>query len=262
MNSIVNSESSINNDKTGRHVISHSTSYRVKSRSEINILLSKLLKNHTLLSISISDSTRTFGSMILELNSDKSYLVLDEFYPRNELKNSLLGSELSVDTQLEGIEIQFKTRVDAVAEKDGIEYYRVSYPRKVFHFQRRSSYRVAVGISDSVPLALSTENDVLLHAELRDISLGGVSARINSPTTDALNVGDEIPTCIIHTPEGKKIVSSLEIARIEEGSSSQSLRVGARFIHISATDRQELSRLIAKLDRENVKKLKRLSDNN
>ncbi len=113
-----------------------------------------------------------------------------------------------------------------------------------------------------MPLALSTENDVLLHAELRDISLGGVSARINSPTTDALNVGDEIPTCIIHTPEGKKIVSSLEIARIEEGSSSQSLRVGARFIHISATDRQELSRLIAKLDRENVKKLKRLSDNN
>ena len=92
--------------------------------------------------------------------------------------------------------------------------------------------------------------------------MGGVSARINSPVTETLAIGDEIPACIIHTPDGKKIVSSLEIARIQEGTSSQSLRVGARFIHIAATDRHELSKLIAKLDRENIRKLKRLSDTN
>ncbi len=260
MNSVANSDSSLADDKTSRHIISHSTSYRVKSRSEINSLLKKLSKQHTLLSIRIGDSARVFGSMILELNCEKRYLVLDELYPRNEIKKSILNNQLSISTQHDGVEIEFKVKVEAIAEKDGIEYYKVSYPAYVFHFQRRSSYRVNTGISGSVPLALSTENNVLLHAELRDISLGGVSARISSPITEVLAVGDEIPTCIIHTPDGKKIVSSLEIARIEEGTSSKSVRIGARFIHISAADRHDLSRLIAKLERENIKKLKRLSD--
>jgi c-di-GMP-binding flagellar brake protein YcgR len=262
MNSIANSNISIANDKTGHHIISHSTSYRIKSRTEINSLLGKLLKYHSLLSIRIDDNPRTFGSMILEMHSEKRLLVLDELYPRNELKKSILKNKLSIEAQHEGIEIQFKVQVEAIAEKDEIEYYRVSYPDNVFHFQRRTSYRVNVGISDSVPVALSTENDILLHAELRDISLGGVSARINSPTTEVLAVGDEIPTCIIHMPNGRKIVSSLEIARIDEGTTSQSIRIGARFIHIAAADRQELSKLIARLDRENIKKIKRLSGTN
>jgi c-di-GMP-binding flagellar brake protein YcgR len=262
MNSVANADDSLANDKTSQHIISHSTSYRVKSRSEITSLLNKLLKNHTLLSIALADSAKIFGSMLLEVNSEKPYLVLDELYPRNELKESLLHKKLSIETQFDGIEIRFTVKVEAVAKKDEVEYYKVSYPAHVFHHQRRSSYRVNVGISDSVPLALSTENDVLLHAELRDISLGGVSARINSPTTETFAVGDEIPTCIIHTPDGKKIVSSLEVSRIEEGNSPQSLRIGARFIHIAAADRHELSKLIAKLDRENIKKLKRLSNAN
>lgn len=260
MNSSTNADISLANDKTSRHIISHSTSYKVKSRSEINNLLNKLLKNHTLLSIMVNDNPKIFGSMILELNSEKDYLVLDELYPRNELRESLFNSELSIDTQLDGIAVQFKVKVEAIAEKDEAAYYKAGYPAHVYHHQRRSSYRVNIGVSPSVPLALSTENDVLLRAELRDISLGGFSARVYSPTAEVLAVGDELPTCIIHTPDGKKIVSALEIARVEEGTSSQSVRIGARFIHIGAADRHELSKLIAKLDRENIKKMKRLSD--
>ena len=258
MNNLALNDQQLANDKTSQHVISHSTSYRVKSKAEISSLLGKLAKNHTLLSILVNGSTKMFGSMILEVNDEKRYLVLDELYPRNELNKSLLNTKLSVETQLEGIEVRFTTNVEAIAEREEIEYYKVSYPAFVFHHQRRSSFRVNIGVSDSIPIALSTEDDILLHAELRDISQGGVSARISSPSANILSVGDEIPTCVIHTPEGKKIVSSLEVARIEDSSNSQAVRIGARFIHISGTDRHELSRLIAKLDRENVKKLKRM----
>lgn len=260
MNSAANTDISLANDKTSQHVISHTTSYRVKSKSEISSLLTRLSKNHTLLSILVNGSSKMFGSMILEVNEDKRYLVLDELYPRNEFKNSLLNTKLSIATQLDGIEIRFTVNVEAIADRDDIDYYRVSYPAFIYHHQRRTSFRANAGLSDSMPIALSTQNDVLLHAELRDISLGGVSARINSPTADLLAVGDEIPTCIIHISDGKKIVSSLEIARIEDATSTHSVRIGARFIHISATDRHELSKLIAKLDRENIKKLKRFID--
>ena len=247
-------------DNASQHIISHSTSYRVKSRAEISGLLGKLFNNHTLLSITLEDSKKVFGSMILEVSHDESYLVLDELYPRNELKVSLVERKLFIETQVDGIEVRFTVKVNAIATRDGIEYYKAPYPAYIFHHQRRASFRVGIGVTEAMPMAMSTEDDVLLHAELRDISLGGISARINSPTAGGLAVGDEIPTCIIHTPDGKKIVSALEIARIDEATATQSVRIGARFTQLSAADRHELSRLIAKLDRENIKKLKRLTD--
>ena len=257
MNNLASNERVSANDKTSKHIINKSTSYRVTSKSEIHSLLSKLEKNHSLLSIIVNGSPKVFGSMILEVNETKPYLVLDELYPRNEISESLLNKKLSIETQLEGIEIRFTVNVDAAATRDEIEYYRVSYPSFVFHHQRRSSFRASVGLSKCVPVALSTEDDKLLQAELRDISLDGLCAQINSPIARELSVGDEIPTCVIHTSEGKKILASLEIARIKEIENSQAIKIGARFIHISATDRHDLSRFIAMLDRENIKKLKR-----
>lgn len=242
-------------------VAPQNTSYRVKSRSEIESLLKKLHKNHTLLSIRMESRKQTFGSMLLEINPEKKYLVLDELYPRKEIKESLMGKKLIIDTHLDGIEVGFSVNVEAVAERENIEYYKVSYPRSLFHHQRRASFRVDVGVSTSIPIALSTLENVMLQAELRDISLGGLSARISTPMSSGLSTGDEIPTCIIHTPAGKKIVCALEIARLEENEQSQSLRIGARFIHLPASDRNELSRFIAGLERENIKKLKRTGDN-
>jgi len=160
------------------------------------------------------------------------------------------------------VELGFSVKISAVAETDGSEYYRVNFPASVFHHQRRDCFRVGVGVSSSLPVALSTEDEVLLHAELRDISLGGINIRINTPVAENIAVGDEIPTCIIHTPDGKKIIAAMEIARIEENTQTRSLRVGARFIQLPAADRQELSRFIAKLQRENIQKMKRIGDIN
>ena len=260
MNSVVDVPDESNNSNTGFQVPVQSTSFRIESPSEIESLLKKLNKNHTLLSIRFKNSSKSFGSMLLEVNRDRNYIVLDELYPRHEIKEPLVGQKLIIDAQLEGIEVGFTVEVLAVAEQEGVEYYKVSNPSSLFYYQRRASFRVGVGISTSIPVALSTINDVLLHAELRDVSLGGISARINTPIAGNVSIGDEIPTCIIHTPENKKIVCSLEIARMETHETSQSVRFGARFIQLSGSDRHELSRFIAKLERDNIKKLKRTDE--
>ncbi len=262
MNSVVDISDDKDDSSPGFTMPVQSTSFRVESRAEIESLLKKLNKNHTLLSIRLGNNEKSFGSMLLEINQERNYLVIDELYPRHEIKVPLVNSKLRIDTQLNGIELGFGVEILAIAEQEGVEYYKVSYPSSLFYYQRRASFRVGVGISTSIPVALSTLEDVLLHAELRDISLGGISARINTPMPGNIEVGDEIPTCIIHTPEGKKVVCSLEVSRIETHDTSQSVRVGARFIQLSASDRHELSRFIAKLERENIKKLKRTDELN
>lgn len=238
----------------------NSASFLVKSKDEIQTLLSKTCKTHTLLTVVFDGINKEFGSMILEMNTDRNYLVLDELYPRNGINFPLLNEKLLISTQLEGIELSFSGVVEAISEKDGDEYYKVAIPKKLYYRQQRETYRVPISISTPLSAALSTEDDVLIHAELRDISLGGLCARLTTPAGEFLTTGIEIPTCIIQTPEGKKIVSSLEIVRVEETQPLRNQKIGARFISLGKADRYELSRLIAKLDRENIKNIKRQRD--
>ncbi len=241
--------------------ISHNTSYRIKSKDEIQSFLTKLYKNHTLLSITVGKSNKVFGSVVLEVNMEKAYLVLDELYPRDEVRSSLLDQTISIETQIDRILLRFSSTIKAISEKDGAEYYKVKIPKYLYHHQRREYYRVPISITNPLLANLSTENDVLLHAELRDLSLGGLSARLKSPPSEQLVIGDEIPTCIIQMPNGKKIVSPIEIVRIEETKPLKNTRIGARFIDLNNGDRRELSQAIAKLDRNNIKNLKRQKDN-
>ncbi|MFQ5661347.1 MAG: flagellar brake protein [Gammaproteobacteria bacterium] len=260
MNNVVTVEEEISINDSPAGYISHNLSYRIKSKDEIHAFLSRLYKNHALLSISIGNSDIIFGSVILEVNREKEYLVLDELYPRNQIRTPLLHQKLSIETQLEGILLQFSGTVDAASEQDGAEYYKIRIPKYVYHHQRRDNYRVPISISKPLRADLATENEVLIHAELRDLSLSGFCARLSLPSSEKLAIGDEIPTCIIQIPDGKKIVGSLEIMRIEETRPLRNTRIGARFSSLNNSDRQELSRVIAKLERENIKTLKRQSD--
>ena len=235
----------------------NTTSYLIKSRDEIISLLNKTYNTHTLLNINFDELNNNFGSLLLEVNQEKGYLVLDEIYPRNAINFPLLHQKLLVSTRLDGIELSFPATIDAISKIDNSEYYRVDIPKSIYYQQRRSSYRVPISITNPLTVALSTENDVLIHAELRDLSQHGFCARTITPGAELLTKGEEIPTCIIHTPDGRKIVTSLEIVRVEEAKPFNSMKFGARFLSLSKTDEQELARLVAQLDRENVKNLKR-----
>lgn len=235
--------------------------YKIKSKDEIHSLLNKLFKTHALLSISVGESSLVYGSVILEINTKDSYLVLDELYPRNQINNSLLNQKVSIETQVDGILLRFSGNVDSVSEQDGNEYYKIKVPNFLYYHQRRTDYRVPISITKPLPADLSTQDDVRIHAELRDISMGGFSARLTSPSAESLAIGDEIPTCVIQMPDGKRIVCGLEVIRINDSQPRQNTRIGARFINLSNTDSQQLSKALALLERQNIKTIKRQADN-
>lgn len=243
--------------KTASVVTDSSTFFRIKSRNEIAGLLNKAYKSHTLLSITVGSSDQIFGSVILEINKDKSYMLLDELYPRKKFHDSLINQKLSVEAQLHGILLNFSCLINEISEEDGSEYYKVNLPDFLYYHQRRENYRVPISITQPLPADLETENDIVIHAELRDLSLGGLSARLTTPQSEELKIGDIIPACTIQLPNNRKIECSVEIVRIDEAKTSRNVKIGAKFTDISNADRQELSRAIAILERLNIKKLKR-----
>ena len=75
------------------------SSYKINSKDEIFQHLSKLRKNHTLLSIKVGESALNFGSIILDINKQDSFIILDELFPRNKISTSALHQKLKIKSQ-------------------------------------------------------------------------------------------------------------------------------------------------------------------
>ncbi len=230
---------------------------QIKRDDEIKALLKKIYQKHTLLTISIGSRDSYYGSTILEINHDNNYLVLDELYPQDG--HELLETEtpIIINTQYAGAFVRFKTRIDAIGGNDKAAYYRIPIPDSIDYHQRRNTFRVNTSIAETIPVNLVTEDEVMIKAELRDISLGGVSLRVREIPHVDLETDQHIPTCLIQLNEDKKILASLDICHIEQMSETGTLRIGGRFSSISKFDLRELEQLIAETERAIIKKIKR-----
>lgn len=230
----------------------------IRNASEIYSLLNKVTKHHALINVSISGKKDIYSSALLEFNKDEAYLVLDELYPEDGNKFLDIGKNLSLQTQYQGAMLQFKTMIEAINKDDDGAYYKIPIPKSVDFRQRRSTHRVFVGIDETVPISLVTEENVMISAELRDISLGGLSIRIDEPAHVSLVEGVDIPICLISASELIKIKTSIILLHVEKAREKGALRIGAAFTSMSNMDRRLLEKFIAELERKMIKRIRRV----
>ncbi|MFN0073204.1 MAG: flagellar brake protein [Chloroflexota bacterium] len=121
--------------------------------------------------------------------------------------------------------------------------------------QHREYFRVPVSIDPReswLESALETIPDKRIRLHLRDLSAGGLRARCNQ----VLNVSSTI-RCHVSLP-GSSVVLTLRarIARVEEepGPTNWPCEVGASFIDLPASDREEIIQFALRLQAEDIKK--------
>jgi c-di-GMP-binding flagellar brake protein YcgR len=232
-------------------------SIRLTASDDISNLLNKIFAKHSLLSITIDSPDEFYGSTIIEINDNESYFVIDELYPVEGHNKVEIGSRLTFNTQYSGAFVNFKATVDAVAENEKAAYYKMSMPEELEYHQRRNTYRIATNVNEPILVNLVNEDEVLIKAELRDLSHGGLCLRVNKIPHILINQESYIPTCLIQVDKNKKILSSLNICHVEKIKETGTLRIGAEFAAMSKIDRRELEHLIASLERAIIQKIKR-----
>jgi c-di-GMP-binding flagellar brake protein YcgR len=244
------SEDNISN-KTGLETI------RLTTADDVSHLLKKVYSKHSLLTTTIEPSDECYGSTIIQINNDENYLVIDELYPEDGHHQIEIGKNLTFNAQCSGAFIHFCGQVEAIGENAKAAYYKIGMPKEIEYHQRRNTYRISTSISEPIPVNLVNEDEVLIKAELRDVSHGGLCLRVNAASHISIRSGDYIPTCLIKIENDQKILSSLNICHVETIKESGSLRIGAEFADISKIDRRELEHFIASLERAIIKKIKR-----
>jgi flagellar brake protein len=232
-------------------------SIKLTGNDDICHLLKKIHAKHSLLSITIDSTDEFYGSTIIEINVDENYLVFDELYPEEGHEKIEIGTHLICNTQYSGAFVNFTGTINAIAENEKAAYYKIAMPEEVEYHQRRNTYRIATCINDPIQVNLVNENEILIKAELRDLSHGGLCLRVNAPSHISIHSGDYFPTCLIQVRDDQKILSSLNICHVETIKETGSLRIGAEFAEINKIDRRELEHLIASLERDIIQKIKR-----
>jgi c-di-GMP-binding flagellar brake protein YcgR len=229
----------------------------ITSQTRITSLLRPLLNRHSLITVSVPGGKRYYNSVLLEVDADNQYLMLDELHPKEGHKQ-LSGSEvITLFTQLDGVNVNFAVTIKEITSSDGVAMYKVAFPQSIRYRQRRSDYRVPVSSALSIPVQLVSGDKLSFSGELHDISAGGACIRFPRKTSLPLDKDDAELQCEITLGNGKKIFCAFRICHIALQEINNTLHVGGCFQRLDRIQHRAIERFVVELQRKSRQNLTR-----
>ncbi|MFO1435174.1 MAG: flagellar regulator YcgR PilZN domain-containing protein [Gammaproteobacteria bacterium] len=227
---------------------------KIEHRSQIARVLDQLIENRCVLAVSFTGVDDNYSSAVIEVVRNDDYLVIDELAPRAVNQHVTVGQEVTIRARMNNVTVRFTSTVSGIGNEDGLAYYRLPFPASLDYVQRREHYRAGVPLEKKIPVQLALTDGTLHNAELRDVSLGGFSARLIGALPNGFTPGNTIKHLIIVLPGASQIHGSGQICYAELAASSRVSRCGVRFLRIDRVDQNTLAQFIAQLDREMKRK--------
>lgn len=217
--------------------------------AEIYVLLKRAYATHALLTVYVGPDKEPFTSAILEVVRDDRYLVLDELTPKAGHARLVADPRIELRALVDGIEMRCATRVLKVGVQDGLPYYKVEFPTEVSYAQRRRQHRVPVPLNQGYEVTFIFADEREVTGELRDLSAGGLCARIRNGDLDPKTDRNALAMCRIMMPEDKSIIADIEILHIDAPPRPRVPRLGGRFIDLAPTPARRIAQFCAELER-------------
>lgn len=217
---------------------------------QVNIFLTRILNSRVMLSATVSGHDDVFNSIIISIDHDKNQFLIDQLHPDHGHKKLLNKGKLTIFAGLDGIDLSFLCLLVDVDEKSGIPFYTLSFPQHIKHYQRRSSYRVKVIRSLSIPLKFTCPTGESFTGELDNMSSGGMRVRFGSKLPEILETGMIIARCEFDLPDEGPMTCSIVIRHIIHGEKGNQSYLGIQFENLNALDQRSINRFVTSLERE------------
>jgi c-di-GMP-binding flagellar brake protein YcgR len=219
----------------------------VTNSGHISRILQRLLKDRSLLSITLPGERGEFRSAVLEVQPrGAAHIVLDELNPERGHRLVQPGSALRIYCRANGVETRFVATVRDVGVDNGIHYYRADFPEEVYYHQRRQFVRVPIrrGLQEKITLTAEEETS---DVELSDISAGGVGGYVMGGPDLVRGRIYDFSICLTN---GDEFSGQMEIRFARQDKIRRRQRFGAQFMGLKPTQRTKIDRLVAALQRE------------
>jgi c-di-GMP-binding flagellar brake protein YcgR len=220
--------------------------YRITTAIEVDDLLKRLLNANALMTLSGPGGT-SYTTMLWSVDSTRG-IVCFSAEPGDPRLQALLETEEVVAVgYLDSIKLQFD--LDGVVQvhgNNGTAALNAQYPRVLYRFQRRSSFRVKPLISNC-PVARMRHPalpDMQLDLRVLDISLGGVALFLphNVPMVTA---GVKIGQCFLDLDSDTRLEMGLVIHHVSIiNPESQGARLGCELINVNRDTERALQQYV------------------
>lgn len=220
--------------------------YRITSAVEVDDLLKRLLNANALMTLSGPGGT-SYTTMLWAVDSTRG-IVCFSAEPGDPRLQALLETEEVVAVgYLDSIKVQFD--LDGVVQvhgNNGTAALNAQYPRVLYRFQRRSSFRVKPLVSNSPTARMRHPALPDMQIELRvlDISLGGVALFLphNIPMVSA---GVKIGQCFLDLDSETQLEMGLIIHHVSViNPESQGARLGCELINVDRGTERALQQYV------------------
>jgi len=226
----------------------------VRDPARIAGLLIRVRCTHTLINVSLPDSSETFSSVFLNIDIEKQLVTIDELIPLRGHALLTRSRTATIHTRLRGVNISFTTEMVGSGHASGAAFYQLRLPVNLKYSLQRAFYRAEVGANRHFPVLLGQdEQDPVLEGMLYDISAGGIGFKISDEAATALSISDRYEHSQITLCTNKVIECKIEIRFIGEKAKARLRFIGASFINLNKADEDVIARFVAELDREKRK---------
>jgi c-di-GMP-binding flagellar brake protein YcgR len=155
----------------------------VRNPGQINSILRRLLRGRYPLTVRLPGHVGEYRSLLIELDTDRRRLQLDELNPERGHDQVRVGMPVRVISNAGGVETRFTAEIEHIGLDNAIHYYVAPIPEEVFYHQRRQFVRVPLPMAMQEQVTLYTEDDNAIPVRITDLSAGGFGGQIvgNSP---------------------------------------------------------------------------------
>ena len=233
---------------------SNGQSYQLVSSAErIQALLRPIIEKHNLATITIDGHEEEYKSRLLKFGPDDGEIIIEGLHPHSGNRQLSDTGYLNLDTQLDGIDLQFSAKLSKSVEKNGSIYHIVTYPEKIRYWQRRQAFRANVSPAHDISVDLKTNKGMQCKGELFDISIGGICIRF--PRKDSLpeEFTKDALACKLSLPDNNDVTCQIKITHFWMNMAGNSLHVGAEFLKLEKNQHRAIERFVTGLQRKQRK---------
>lgn len=227
---------------------------RVTSTERVIIYLKQLLISREHLIMSVPGSNKIFNSLLLEVNHNNGYLLIDSMNRKTGHELFVEKGESFAHAKFHGVEMTFRCDLLEVVVENDQPLYKIRFPAFLNYHQRRSYFRAATSVNDRITVILDVTGVGTESLRLIDLSLGGLKAGITARGPIPFEPGQLIHSCLF-TLDGKDIQVEGQIRNMEQGEHDQVI-VGVFFIGLTPAQSRIIESFVVRVQREQIQRVK------
>ncbi len=210
-------------------------------------ILSNLKKERTPLSIQFEQGSESFISMVLDVDANHQFIIIDEFNSPEAHHLACQGRPFIITAKDNGIFIFFQSRVLDSGTIDGISFYRLAFPNHIEYMQRRSSSRMQIPNDVAISADFLVPGQGIVRANITDISLTGMCINLPRNVKSIFEKFSKIEHCRIVSPFMPAQEFTLDIKYCGYESGKQKTVLGCQFNQLDNVGLKFLSTLVMHL---------------